>query len=503
MLSLKLNKTIVPVLVSSLPVLVSAAPIELRHASGLVTVSGELSSFSGGMITVITSAGDVTVPAAKVTCHGSACPDGVARTQVPQTISIAVTSTENMSVAQSYLGANTASSSRSPRSGRAAATDQNYLSQVSFSPAAQIDQGDVVITNIIDQNDADNRFGSLQDWTQDQAPTQLLAIKALSVVTSPGTGVDSLSLSQLAQVWSGEVTNWSQLGGIDRNITPIQSAAGTRLHADIQTAVLTPARKPASPMIFSMEGAEAILSALHTIPGAISIVPSEMAAQSTTLGISDNCGITSVASSFSIRAGDYPLTLPTLAVYNGDHDTQVMQAAFDTAASNGPQDLFHDAGFSDHALMVLPEADKNWRVANIMSKDLSGRQKDAAIDLIKLLHDARQLSMSFADGQLSQTEGAWARAHFVRLRDAINSGAMDHQEIHFIGFQSENDSDKSQDAAEAILAAFTAFAPDAANRAGVQLFATGHGGLAPIGCYNNGTVADRDTRIEVWTRPTL
>ena len=493
--------------ISTIPLSVQAEPVELRHESGLVTISGEILSFDGTTLMVATSAGDVSVPAAEVTCAGNDCPEGVKLSAIEEAVSIAVMSPENLSLAQSYLTTTTATSSRSARAGDTVVRNetQDQIAKVSFVPSAQSDQGDIIITNVISDAAAANRTGTIAEWTLGSTPTQLLAIKALSVVTSPEIGVDHISMPELAQVLAGEITNWSQLGGNDLNIIPIQAAAGTRLHADVQATVLDPARKPASPMVFSMADASAIMTGLSTLPGGMSIVPTEMVGATNTLDIVDSCGVTHAATDFEIRAGDYPLTVPTLAVHNTPLETQVMHAAFDKAASVGIPDMFEEADFSPHTLMQLPTDDNDWRVANIMSQQLDADQKQSAIKLIQLLANAQQLSAAFTDGELTQTEGAWTRAHFVRLRDAIQSGVLDDKEIHFVGFHAQNiGADavlSTQTAAENILAAFQAFAPDAANRPNVTLAASGYGHLGATGCLPNGATTARDTRIEIWTRP--
>ena len=509
MLSPKQTKTVVPVLVSMLPMFAMAAPVELRSPDGFISINGEITSFDGNMITVATSVGDVRVPASEVTCHGETCPAGIARGLIEETITIAGINPANTAVVSNFLRTTTASSSRSAFPGSVSLTNdaQNQIANVSFASSNSGSQSDVTITDVLETSSLNTTRTPIDNWMGDPAPTQLLAIKALSVVVSPGTGVDSVSVQQLAQIYAGEITNWSEIGGIDSNITPIQAAEGTRLHADVQASVLTPAGKPTSPTIFTMADAGTILKSLQAIPGAISIVPSEMTDVTNTLHVSNGCGVTSQATDFAVRAGDYPLTLSTLAVYEGELQTNVMHAAFDKAATQAGQTVDPTNGYASHVLMSLPNEDKNWRVANIMSQQVSDTQKQAAIDLIQLLFDARQLSATFADGALTQTQGAWTRAHFIRLRDAVMAGEMDGQDVVFVGFDGHPDETQalavSQTAAENILIAFTAFAPNAANREGVSFVAKGHGKLAPVGCFNNGAVPQSGNRIEVWVRPAL
>ena len=43
----------------------------------------------------------------------------------------------------------------------------------------------------------------------------IIAVDAVAIITHPHVGIDSLSMAQLAKIFSGEVRNWKELGGAD------------------------------------------------------------------------------------------------------------------------------------------------------------------------------------------------------------------------------------------------------------------------------------------------
>lgn len=307
-------------------------------------------------------------------------------------------------------------------------------------------------------------------------PQRPYAIRSLSVVTSPDIGITSLTLGELTQIFAGDIHNWHQLGGADLAITPIQAAIGTDLNTDVHSLVLRPAHKPVSQTVFSMADAPAILTGLSTFAGGISLVPTDMVRGANTLGITDRCGITHQATDFATQTGDYPLSLLTLRHANSDP--------------------------AKTTLISRPQNPQNWRIASALDTALPTSQQQSANALMKFLTNARQLSAVFTDGDLSQSERSWTRAHFIRLRDAIHSGALDGQDIHFLGFATNatdtNTRSNTRHAANVVLAAFKAFAPNAALRPDVSLTASGYGYLGDVGCPQNGANA---TRVEVWTRP--
>lgn len=59
-----------------------------------------------------------------------------------------------------------------------------------------------------------DRFGSL-------GMSHLVAKDAFSILINPDNPVDDLSIQQLKDIFSGRITNWSEVGGLDAEITPM------------------------------------------------------------------------------------------------------------------------------------------------------------------------------------------------------------------------------------------------------------------------------------------
>lgn len=62
----------------------------------------------------------------------------------------------------------------------------------------------------------------------------IFAVDALSIISDPKTGIDSLSTINLADIFTGRVNNWSQIGGKDLPITIIgrNKNSGTRFYLE-------------------------------------------------------------------------------------------------------------------------------------------------------------------------------------------------------------------------------------------------------------------------------
>ncbi|MEL6640460.1 MAG: substrate-binding domain-containing protein [Pseudomonadota bacterium] len=508
-----LSRALLPAILATIPAFSHADDIELRSPDGFISIEGEILSINeNGMITVATSVGDVTVPAVEVACFGAACPDeGVARGVVEESVTVAAADSENVTFMRNFLLTTTASSSR-----RAQTTDgsvalqgsgDDQLTRVSFQTDPSAEDPAVTITNITPISAQVPDLGPVTSWASGtQLPSQLLAAKALSVVASPEAGVTNLTIDDLARIYAGELTNWSELGGADFAITPIQVASSERLHQDVQDLVLTPSGKELSSNVFMVADIGAIFNVMISIPGAISVVPTEVSGLGNVIGVTDSCGVASRATPFSVSAGIYPLTLSTVAVYEQDVQTTLTQVALDKAALSAYGDPVVEAGFAAPGLYALDKASTTARLTTLMEAEFDGPNRLAALNLMQRLFDAKQLSATFTDGPQSQTEGAWSRAHFVRLADAIRAGDYDGHDVMFVGFAEETADPAeaialSERAATNILAAFDAFAPDVTSRPDITFTASGHGAVSKVRCFHNGVDAARGTSIEVWVRP--
>lgn len=62
------------------------------------------------------------------------------------------------------------------------------------------------------------------------AVEHVVALDGVAVVVNPANGVESLTVDQIAQIFTGKVTNWKELGGEDLEIAVLgrESGSGTR-----------------------------------------------------------------------------------------------------------------------------------------------------------------------------------------------------------------------------------------------------------------------------------
>lgn len=80
------------------------------------------------------------------------------------------------------------------------------------------------------------------------AVENIVALDGVAVVVNPENGVTDLTVEQIAQIFTGEITNWSELGGADAEIAVFgrEAGSGTRGPLRRSWALKMPVSTPTS-----------------------------------------------------------------------------------------------------------------------------------------------------------------------------------------------------------------------------------------------------------------
>lgn len=97
-----------------------------------------------------------------------------------------------------------------------------------------------------------------------------IADDALAVVVHPGSGVSKITREELEQVFSGEVTNWKQLGGKDVKIMIISRESSSGTYGFFKEAVMK--TKSFSSLAMYQHTNGSVINKVSTVEGAIGYV---------------------------------------------------------------------------------------------------------------------------------------------------------------------------------------------------------------------------------------
>lgn len=171
------------------------------------------------------------------------------------------------------------------------------------------------------------------------AVENIVAIDGIAVAVNPNLRVGDITSEQLAQIYTGEITNWSQLGGQNEAIVVIgrDSASGTR-GAFEEILDIEGECKYAQ----EIESTGAVVAKVASIEGAIGYVSLDMI-DDTVKAMSLN-GV--APSNETIADGSYTLARPFVMATMGEisQQSEAVKAVFDFIASEDGQKVLEAVG---------------------------------------------------------------------------------------------------------------------------------------------------------------
>ncbi len=99
-----------------------------------------------------------------------------------------------------------------------------------------------------------------------------VCIVGMGPIVNKDVTVDDLTIEQLKQIFTGKVTNWSQVGGANAEITVINRASGSGTRATFEAAVLGDTKVPDSFKPQEQDSSGTAAKMVASTPGAISYV---------------------------------------------------------------------------------------------------------------------------------------------------------------------------------------------------------------------------------------
>lgn len=514
------------------PVAGFAQSVDLRSADKFINVSGEIIGYDGVVLQLETSIGAVSIPAADVICYGISCLEVVTNNAFGLTLDsfqgvvTAVTQEQGAasgerfvsfdapqlrSLYQTLSGAyavtnETASIVALAASGQLSLQTEATAEPTTLTVSENSSVVDIRLKTVPLTGAAPVAYAGATDWAITTQPThQLVGLKAFSVIVSPTAGVTEISLSDLASIYAGEITNWSQIGGANMGILPLQLPPNSPVRAEIIKLVMEPAGKTIAASVLTMADEASISASINQFPGSISIVDTALADASLTVDVAGTCGVAVGPTNFSIVSGDYPLARPIMATFNTRPNNRLVAELFDFASTDVVQRLVEREGYLSHDARLQDLAVKNARLSGLLTASFDDAQRAAAAAMFQGLFGANRLSLTLTGGIASGPEGAWNRAMLLDLVEELQDRDNNGREIIFVGFGESTAGSAAAISASAAAAASmeTALREIAGNvvaSGGYTVSSFGFGNVSPTTCYDGQISGPDHTRVEVWIR---
>ena len=183
-----------------------------------------------------------------------------------------------------------------------------------------------------------------EEETSAGAVENVVAIDGIAVITDKDNEVTDVSAEDLAKIYQGEITNWSELGGQDEAIVVIgrEAGSGTR---DAFEELLDVA--DACQYAQELDSTGGVLAKVAATPGAIGYVSLDVVDDTIQTVSLDGVAPTEE----NILAGDYLLSRPFVMATNGEisEQNELVQTWFDYVNSEDGKNVISSVG------LIIPE----------------------------------------------------------------------------------------------------------------------------------------------------
>lgn len=180
--------------------------------------------------------------------------------------------------------------------------------------------------------DIGNSSRKLKDEEAEKLDATVVGLDGIALVVNPANKLEDISLEDLAKVYSGEITNWKELGGDDKSIVVIgrEDGSGTR---DGFESIVMGDKEPKYAQ--ELESTGSVINAVATTDGAIGYA--SLANVDETVKALKIGGVE--ATEENVKSGAYEVQRPFICATLKGSDNKLVKAYLDFILSEEGQAL--------------------------------------------------------------------------------------------------------------------------------------------------------------------
>ncbi len=497
-----------------------AQDVTLKSRDGKVELNGTLLGFDGEFYRVSTDYGELSVDGSGVTCIGPGCPnltDYVAEVELSGSATMGAVLMPALIDAYAQRNGYTVTrededatrfvlSLTRKDTGKLAARFGFRASNTNEGFADLLaDEADIVMSlrEIRPEERKLAREAGMGDLTGANR-SRVLALDAVVPVVAPGNPVRSISPLTLAQVFSGEVTNWKELGGPDAPIELHLPDAASGLAQAIEDQVIAPEKLTLSESAIRHALPDQIADAVGQDALALGLTSYAERRNTRVLTLGGTCGFSLDAARRTIKTEDYPLTAPMFLYFPARRLPRVAREFLAFTRGPAAQNVIRRSGFVDQAPEEIAIEQQGNRFANAITVAGVETTLEELQRMISTLSPMARLTTTFRFETGSIRLDAQSRSNVQQLARALEQGRYDARQLSFVGFSdgqgaAKGNRDIALRRAEAVLRAISAAAVTA-NLDRVDLRVDAFGEAMPMACDDTSWGRQANRRVEVWVR---
>ncbi len=500
------------------PLAAHSAEVTLKSADGTVNLVGDFVEFTDNNYVIRTGLGDLRISASRVRCEGAACPD-FNNTEADVIMAGSDTVGDGvmpllLSGYAAFLGAEVTQTA----TGNSGAFLAEMIGDEGF--------GDPMGSYLVTSSGSSDAFQALLDQTAQIGmsarrilPTEaralrddgagnmistsqehIIAVDSLVVITHPANPVRAITMDQLRGIYSGTITNWSELGGVDAPITVLSRQADSGTTGVFINGVFGD-EAPALPAGTQIANDNTEMAArVNADETAIGFVGYAFQRGASALTLINDCGISMTPDAFSARTEEYALQR-FLYLYNRDDTLDQATSDFVSfAASEQADEVIAKAGFIDLGVDRRPQSLDGDRARQLLDPSVDAYEGGIMREMLAQMVDYDRLSTTFRFRTGSQNLNPRGRLNLARLADYLE-GQPAGTRVMFVGFTDDvgafdSNREISFGRAEKVMTELQDFA--GSRLSGIEMSSTGFGEIAPAACNTSDNERRINRRVEVW-----
>ena len=497
----------------------AADQVTLKSADGTVNLVGEFVDFKDDNYIIRTALGDLRISASRVRCEGAACPvfDNVAAD-----VNIAGSDAIGLGMMPLLMSGFAASMDADAEITNPA--DNTTLATLIGDGGF----GDEIGTYMVSATTDDDAFEALLEGsalvgmssrriTKDEAralradgagnmvsPDQerIVAVDSMIVVTHPSNEVDELSVEQLRGIFSGQITNWRQLGGANRPINVVARDPNSASYKFFMSYLFGDDVPASLPQAIA-EDDQQMSNVVYLDRNAIGYVGYAFQRGAKPITLVNECGIAAAPDAFSAKTEEYDLSRRMYLYNRSDNLDDASRAFLDFVISEQADGVIGKSGFIDLGIsrraQDLTDSRAKQLAADVAAYD-AGFESSVMQEMLGEMSKHDRLSTTFRFQTGSSKLDERGKLDLARLIDYLET-VPEGTKVTFVGFTDsvgafEGNRNLSFGRAGAVLEEVRDNAQGRLNH--IEFDTAGYGEVAPSAC----NITDRgkaiNRRVEVW-----
>ncbi len=188
------------------------------------------------------------------------------------------------------------------------------------------------------------------------ASEHIIGLDGIAIIINKSNPIDQLDIAQLARLFSGDIQNWSEIGGPDLPVSIFSRDEKSGTWDTFKHLVLKKFQRTLSPKAKRYESSSKLSDLVAQTPGAIGFIGLPYVRHAKLLAIADNAQTQAIMPTlFTVSTEDYPLSR-RLYFYLPEKSSLLLQDFADFVQSDAGQRIVQSIGFISQTIRAVKPA---------------------------------------------------------------------------------------------------------------------------------------------------